>query len=275
MAVDAGEVTQGQDQQEVAGQEAAPSGQEQREEGIGSWFRGLFDRGARGQAQEPVSDSEPESAPEGDATAEQPAQPQADPEAVRREAQRIADQEFAKREWTWAEKRAQAGDLEPLREMAEKGHGPAQRKLAELGETYELGQARAAELRQQQEAESFNGTMRTVAQTFDEVTIKPLFDGVPQALKDEALEAFNKAGGGMDGRQAIVTTVMKSYPKHLREQFENESLERIQKDDVYRKKVMAVLRGSPEFDEPDMVAAVSAGERDDMNAVLRQAFGVR
>lgn len=275
MAVDAGEVAgqvEAPASSEVAAEQGAPSGAEGQEQGgIGGWFRRFLGGGTPDAAEEPVSGADQEAEP-GEATTPTSGREETVEQKAQRLAQSIADQEIAKREWTRAVSAADRGDTSLLREMAERGHGPAQRELAKRGETFELGEARAKELRDQEAHEGTGQTLAGIAQVFDTATIKPLLDALPAAAKDDALDAFKKAGGGIDGREALVTTALKVYAKSIREASDDDVLKRIDEDDVFRKKVMAKLRGLEDFEEPDLIGAVSSSGREDADAFVRSLF---
>lgn len=264
-------------QTEVAAEQGAASGaevQEQPQDPIRALFnrvKGVF--GSGGESEQDASGVDPEAKADEGATEEKPQAAIPEDERIRREAQRLADQEIAKREWTRAVAQADRGDTSALREMAEKGDGRAQRELAKRGETFELGEARAKEL-QEAEAEQASGqVLQAIGREFDSATVLPLMTALPEAARAAAQKAFEDAGGGLNGRKALVEKALALYEKHVTEQADESFLDRMGKDQALRKRVMAKIRGSDDFDEPDLIAAASAGGKQSMDDWLREAAG--
>lgn len=278
MAVDASEVTaqptEGQvAEPQVAAEPAEVSGQGEQERENPGWFRRLFGRRDDGQDGKPVSaaDQEPGGA-EAKADEAKPVQAKSEDE-IEREVQSRLDRALAKQTWDNAVEAANRGDTSGLRKLAAQGHGPAKKELARRGETFELGEAEAERLRQEDDGEAAGSVIKGVVESVDRAVFGPLWKFIPESGHAELREAFQKAGDPMKGREAIVERAFKLHDKHVREQFENELTERIKTDPVLRKKVFAAVRDMPDFDEPDLVSAVSGSGSFNPDEFIRDLLG--
>lgn len=258
------------DGQVEAGADRVSSEQTEREGASPSWFQGLIGRfTGRG-----VEDQAGEADPGG---VQEPDQPTTEPERLTLTQAELdervnaeANRREAKRQWEGALEAADAGDTRQLRVMAARGHGPAQRELARRGETYELGEARAAELEQQASAEAAVGEYKAIGNLHDKHTLEPLLAGLPEAERGKVIAAGDAFTDGFQNRQAIVEAAVKAHQRLAVDKAKDE----LRKDPVFRKEVLIGFRGTPEHQEPDLIEAVAASGATDMDSRIRQAAGV-
>jgi hypothetical protein len=114
---------------------------------------GLF--GRDDEASEPVAEQESAPAPTADeGSPPPPAQPTYTQADFDRAVQSRSDQLLARQQRDWAKSRADAGDLQPIRDMARRRDPWALQQLEQNGDTWELGEIKAQELREAQAREN-------------------------------------------------------------------------------------------------------------------------
>lgn len=261
---------------------ASPPRREPADHGLMNRFlRGL----GFGGRDEDASDEAP---PEQAAATPAPAPAEPEPERVtmtaeefRRAVQSAKDRELVQERRADAAARADAGDLAPIRTLAEKGDPWAKHQLAERGETWALGEIAQAEeiARAKREADP----VPAIATSFDQTVIWPLLAALPEA---EEKRIVGSGIVGMAGRRAAVedaigvvrreaVTSALSDAAFVSRLLKSESFrEALVKNPAANKQFRAFFRGDAE--EPDHVPAAASSRRrenDFMNDLLRYGAG--
>lgn len=262
---------------------ASPPPRESRPNGLMNRFlRGL----GLGRDDDASADETPETEPAAEPPAPTPTTPEPErltmtAEEFRRAVQSAKDRELVQERRAFAAQQADAGDLGPIRALAEKGDSWARHQLAERGDTWALGEiAQAEEIARAKAAED---PVPAIATSFDQTVIWPLLAALPEA---EERRIVGSGIVGMAGRAkavedsigvlrreavAAALTDEKFVSSLLRSQSFREAL---LKTPAANKQFRSYFRG--DRDEPDHVPAVASSRRrenDFMNDLLRGGSG--
>lgn len=253
--------------------------------GLAGVVRGGRDADASAPAAEPPSDAAaPTTDPGSQPPPAQPEQITLSRDAFDRAVQSRSDQILARHQRDWAKERADAGDLAPIRTLAEKGDPWAQRQLAENGDTWALGEIKQRELQEQQAREA--DPLPIIATSFDQAILHPLLGALP---KEDEERIVGQGLVGLDGRQQAVTQAIASLKQHAAAEALTKALDdepyvtrmlgasaafrrAILGHPVLSKQLRALFRG--ELDEPDLAPGLGPGgggarENDVMNDFIR------
>ena len=243
--------------------------------------------GDAGRAEQPP---ERPATPTGETQPQQPAQPETvtvTPEQLARMVQSQKDRELVAERRRDAFERAEAGDVGPIRRLAERGDGWAKAQLAERGETWTLGEIAEAEIKAA--AQAAQDPIPHVAALFDQAVLHPLLGALPQT---EEQRIVGQGILGTDGRRAATEEAIKVLQREARHEGAAGAVERSLTDAAFvgrllrsetfrqaliktpaaNKQFRAFFRG--DLEEADLNTAAGAGsagrrENDFMNSWLR------
>jgi hypothetical protein len=244
---------------------------------------GLF--GRDDEASEPVAEQESAPAPTADeGSPPPPAQPTYTQADFDRAVQSRSDQLLARQQRDWAKSRADAGDLQPIRDMARRRDPWALQQLEQNGDTWELGEIKAQELREAQARE--NDPLPILASNFDQAILHPVLGALP---KEDEEKIVGQGLVGLDGRRQAVTQALARLKTHAASEAIAKALDdegyvskllgdsaafrlAILKHPVLSKQLRALFRG--DLNEPDLNPSLGPGgggqrESDVMNSFLR------
>lgn len=296
MATDPSTLAGDQAEQDVAQTGAGASGADARDTESG--VMNALIRGASrvvGLFRDDEDDSGDDAGEQDAGDAETPKQPTRSEAEIRAEAQREAqsakDREVRDFRRGFATQRADAGDLDPLIELAEKYGDTAfvKQELAKRGAVYEAGQVTLKETEAQQTEEQRHRAAGEHAATltpfFDNALLTPVLAAAPEDVR-RAIEA--EGIEGLDGRTKAVTKAIEAIKAQAAEDAATKLLTdekfvaRMLKTEGFRKSLItepvankqlrAYFRG--ELDEADLNPGVGRGgdpqrENDVMNAAIR------
>jgi hypothetical protein len=213
-----------------------------------SWLDRLL-----GRTHEP----EPEASPE---PPEEPAAQKPDPSAPRSYTQ----DELARLVQAEADRR----DAKRLRE-----HQDAERRRLRREDPFAYAEQDEQHEQQQQSAQQFGNQIATIAGSIDRAVLDPLLERVPDKVRAKLFEDPTM-GVGLEGRKALVTKALSELERDWKAQGRAEASEKLLDDPIHQKKVLARVRGEPDYEEPENVPGTPARTSSrDVNAILRQSLG--
>jgi hypothetical protein len=169
------------------------------------------------------------------------------------------------------------------RDIARRNREAAQAERARLRdenpEAYvelEKSEEQATQMRQAQAGQLMQ-LLGHVGRQHDAVSIDPIVNALPERERERIL-SMPEAGQGLPGRKLIVEEAMKTYGRMEYERGVRETQAKLKKDPVFRKSVLADLRGS--YQEPELLpgsgSATNGGlDEDNVSTRLRRAYQQR
>lgn len=135
---------------------------------------------------------------------------------------------------------------------------------------YEASEERQKLKAEEQAGEQFASLLSDIGKQHDSVTLDVLIEALPEPERDRIFK-IEGAGVGLEGRRLIVTETLKALEKHYRGRAEADVREKLRKDPVFRKQVLADIRGE-DYEEPELLPTNGAARRGDafMDGVFDQ-----
>jgi hypothetical protein len=159
-------------------------------------------------------------------------------------------------------------DAKRLRE-----HQDAERRRLRREDPFAYAEQDEQHEQQQQSAQQFGNQIATIAGSIDRAVLDPLLERVPDKVRAKLFEDPTM-GVGLEGRKALVTKALSELERDWKAQGRAEASEKLLDDPIHQKKVLARVRGEPDYEEPENVPGTPARTSSrDVNAILRQSLG--
>jgi hypothetical protein len=149
----------------------------------------------------------------------------------------------------------------------------AERRRLRKEDPYAYAEGDELHEQQAQAAAQFGNQIATVASSIDRAVLDPLLERVPEKLRGKLFEDPN-AGVGLDGRKALVVKALDQLKREWTAEGRAAAADALLDDPIHQKKVLARVRGEPDYEEPDNVqgSATKSNGRD-VSAILRESLG--
>jgi len=116
-----------------------------------------------------------------------------------------------------------------------------------------------------------NTVMQNSGSLYDRHVLDPFVQGLPQSVAQQVFKEVDP--DGLEGRSKLVKRALELLPAHYEKVAEEKAMEKLRKNQAFRKEILLEIRGEEEDPEIIQGTVATTPTSFDMNSTIRRASG--